>query len=219
MAPVVLIRNRIQRKIVLKIGASMSLANKNWTPVTIHMVVAEFLRSERKRFERSDPAFVAAIDHPDLTDAQQNRLRLYLLYYVRRWVFGEIPPDTEWYDVQNLTADELDELRVIARCGWDDPSDRNELRKVAARKPDALKSPPTEWPYPILWGHSKAGPFTIIEGNHRLAAYTSTSSASGLSIPVLIGLSPTPCHYHIDDPGGVITYEFWQPSPPPPPAA
>jgi hypothetical protein len=190
----------------------MTLANMSWTPVTIHVVVAEFLQSERHNvagFIHS--ALISVIDHPDLTNPLQNHFRLKLLYTIRRWIFGEIPPDTEWYEVQNLTEDELDELHVIARCGWDDPGDRNELRKVAARKPDTLTTRPAEWPRPILWGHSKAGPFTIIEGNHRLVSYASTSSAAGLKIPALIGLSPTPCHYHIDDAGDVITRDLWMP--------
>jgi hypothetical protein len=51
---------------------------------------------------------------------------------------------------------------------------------------------------PILWGHSKAGPFTIIEGNKRLIAYAATGETT-INIPVLIGLSPMRCLWHILD--------------------
>jgi len=182
-----------------------------WTPVSIHEVVAEFLKSERDTaagFIQS--AMTSIIDNPDLTNSLQNHLRLKLLFIIRRWIVGEIPLDTIWYEVQNLTDQELNELHVIARCGWDDPGDRNELRKVAMRKPEKLISGPIDWRRPVLWGHSKDGPFTIIEGNHRLIAYASNSSTSGLKISALVGLSPTPCTYHIHDPADVIARDLWK---------
>jgi hypothetical protein len=60
-----------------------------------------------------------------------------------------------------------------------------------------MHSPPSNWGTPILWGHDRKGPFTIIEGNHRLVAYASQANKSGLSVPVFVGLSKTPCFWHI----------------------
>jgi hypothetical protein len=122
-----------------------------------------------------------------------------------RWLLLllHIPPDTEWYEVQNLTDAELDELRVIYRCGWDNPSHRNELRRVAALMPNPLKKPFSRWERSILWGHGVNGPFTMIEGNNRLIGYASHDLKPELSISVLIGLSPQPCAtWHILDAQG-----------------
>ena len=81
---------------------------------------------------------------------------------------------------------------------WTDPADQNELVKVGARKHFQLTNPPSEWGSIVLWGHAKQGPFTIIEGNHRLTAYVGGGGV-GLDIPVLVGLSPLKCHWHILD--------------------
>jgi hypothetical protein len=188
------------------------LASMSWTHVAIHDVVSEFLRAERHNYAHIDPALLALIDQPDLAKPQENHHRLRLLYCRRANLLGEIPPDTEWYKVENLTDAELDELYAIARCGWDDPAgaDKNELRRVARRRPEPLTKLPTEWPRPILWGHGKGGPFTIMEGNHRLTGYASTIAAPSIEIPILVGLSPTPCYFHIFDPPYIIANDLWK---------
>ncbi len=195
-----------------------------WRPISVHEFVAEFLLSERHKFAAIEhhlsiqltgvtpTKLFAIIDNPNLTDAFENHLRLRLLYLTRCFLLGEIPPDTQWYEVRNLTDTELRDLHVIARCGWDDPkgADKNELLAVAERKPQTLTKPPASWRRPILWGHDKTGPFTIIEGNNRLTAYASTKPAPGLSVPALIGLSPTPCFWHIHDPARIIANDRWK---------
>jgi hypothetical protein len=189
----------------------MSLVNMKWTRVTVHNVVAEFLQSERwKPAGVLAPQCMNAVDTPNTSDPVENHLRLRLLYYFRCFLFAEIPPDTEWFEVRYLTDNELNQLRVVGRCSWDDRADQNELAKVAARRPEKLNSPPTSWGRLILWGHDRQGPFTILEGNHRLVAYASTSPLPGLSIAVLVGLSPTPCFFHILDPPRVIANDLWK---------
>ena|SRR5712691_10722761 len=189
----------------------MSLARMLWNRVTVHEVVAEFLRSERHKFMQSiSSAEMALIDSPNARDPQANHARLRYLYCIRAQLIGEIPPDTQWYEVRNLTDEELSELHVIARCGWDSPSDKNELLRVASRLPKQLISRPTVWERPILWGHEKAGPFTIIEGNNRLVAYAYKGQQSGLMIPALVGLSSTPCFFHIFDPPNKIANDLWR---------
>jgi hypothetical protein len=189
----------------------MSLANMTWSRVSVHEVVAEFLRGERHRFEQILPSTeMALIDAPNIRDPHTNHKRLRYLLSSRRHLIGEIPPDTRWYAVQNLTDSELSELHVIARCGWDHPDDRNELLQVALRRPCALTNQPGSWARPILWGHEKAGPFTILEGNNRLTAYASQGRPPGLMIPALVGLSPTPCCFHIFDPANVVANDLWK---------
>jgi hypothetical protein len=189
----------------------MSLVNMEWNRVSVHEVVAEFLRGERFKFERLLPsAEMALIDTPNISDPRENHARLRYLYCSRGSLIGEIPPDTRWYEVRNLTGEELSELHVIARCGWDHSGDKNELFRVALRRPSVLTSQPSSWARPILWGHAKAGPFTVLEGNNRLIAYASQAQQPPLMIPALVGLSPTPCCFHIFDPPDVIANDLWK---------
>lgn len=188
----------------------MSLADMNWKRVTIHEVVVEFLRAERGKFVGLVSLNgMQLVDFPDTNDPNENHTRLRYLYAIRAQLIGEIPPDTRWYEVKSLTDEHLSELHVIARCGWDDRGDKNEVIRVASRKNLSLTHQPFEWKRPILWGHQRAGPFTIIEGNNRLTAYASEHQRSRLSIPVLVGLSPTPCFFHIFDPPRKLANDLW----------
>jgi len=184
----------------------MSLADMTWTRISVHVVVAAFLRSEQHKIAGVLPPELAT---PNIKDPRQNHQRLRYLLLIRRLMIGEIPPDTEWFEVRTLTDNDLADLHVIARCGWDDPRDRNELPQVAARRPEPLLQPPAEWPPVILWGHERGGPFTIIEGNHRLTAYAASGSRGSLAIPVVVGLSPTPCFWHIFDQCGKLANDLW----------
>jgi hypothetical protein len=111
-----------------------------------------------------------------------------------------VPGTTKWYEVRALEDAHLNELRVIGHCGWDDRRDANELSAVAGRKPATLASSPQTWDPLVLWGHTADGPFTILEGNNRLVAYASGRSKPGLGVPVFVGLSTDPCHWHLPDP-------------------
>lgn len=187
----------------------MSLEQKQWTRVSIHHVVLAWLRAERDTRLVSliagnlpqillNPGLDALLNKADLNDLVQNHARLRMLYLYRNVFVVEIPPDTEWYELRNLTDAEIDELYVINLPEWNDPGDRNELRKVAARKPQPLRAPPAQWESPILWAHDRSGPFTIIEGTNRLTAYVSAGQ-SGLDIPVYVGLSPMAFYFNIND--------------------
>jgi hypothetical protein len=189
---------------------AMSLFNMKWRRVTVHTIVAEFLRSERHKLRQLPPAELTLIDQPNMNDPSENHARLRYLAEIRRQLIGEIPPDTQWYKVISLTDAELLELHIIGRCGWDNLSDQNQLLSVAARSPEPMNSQPSNWRVPILWGHERTGPFTIIEGNHRLIGYASHGQKSGLSIPVFVGLSNTPCFWHIFDAPQKLVNDFWQ---------
>jgi hypothetical protein len=186
----------------------MTLATKTWRRVSVHRVVLAWLRAERHTGVAKvlaqlppplcTPGLSKLLDQPRLDDAEENRARLRLLYMMRNVFVVEIPPDTEWYEVHSLTDDDLDELHVVNYQRWNDPADRNELRKVAARKRLPLQVLPANWEAPILLGHDRGGPFAIIEGNNRLTAYAGNRQL-GLDIPVLIGLSPLRCFWNILD--------------------
>lgn len=183
----------------------MSLARGAWSPASLHTVVAEFLQAERHKLVGLTPEQAKLMDQPDTADPIANHSRLRLLYRWRLLLMVEVPPDTEWLEVHSLTEDDFPNLLVIDRCslvpaGVDNRLDRASL--VLDKGP--LKTPPSQWCRPILWGHSKDGPFTILEGNHRLLAYAGHSAGSGLSVPAFVGLSPTPCFWHRPDPAMML---------------
>jgi hypothetical protein len=186
----------------------MALADKTWTPVTFDEVVLEWCRAEKdtrlvNRIALSEiPGVDELLRSGDITDSRANEERYRRLLRIRGPLLRHIPRGTEWFSVKSLTDGELDELRVIFNCPpWSDPqSHSNELRRVATLNPESLRKPPERWERPILWGHNRSGPFTVIEGNHRLIGYASQKQPRGLSIPVLVGLSLLPCAtWHIVD--------------------
>jgi hypothetical protein len=198
------------------------MALRKWTRITFHDVVLEWLRAERKtqlevRLALIMPApiwsagLTKLLEEPNTKDAEENRARLRLLCMYRNANVMEIPPDTEWYLVQTLTDRELKKLYVFNHSNFRNPGDLNELGKVAARMaPIALTCPPDKWSErPVLLGHHKRGPFTILEGNHRLISYAQSERA-GLDVSVLIGLSPMRCCLNVLDECGPIMQPIFQ---------
>ena len=189
----------------------MSLANMEWKRVSMHHVVLAWLRAERDGYVAqvqphtglSVPEIAALLDNADLENPDQNRARLRVLYWTRNVLVLEIPPDTEWYEVRNLKHEHMGELLAVNDPVWNDSSDRNELQNVAQRKAKPLRGTLSEWEPPILWGHDRSGPFTIMEGNNRLASYVG-SGHTDLDMPVFIGLSPLKCLYHLPDRAGPL---------------
>jgi hypothetical protein len=188
----------------------MGLSNEIWTPISIHTVVAEFLQGEREKVAGTlTPEWARIVDQPDISCPLDNHLRLRLLYRIRLLLLVEVPPDTAWFQVRHMKEDDLSALRVIGRCGWDDPRDGNELGKTALRLPrEQLRTPASHWHSPILWGHDKSGPFTILDGNHRLMALVANESVEPLSIEVIVGLSPMPCFWHLPGPHHMLVSRF-----------
>ena len=112
-----------------------------------------------------------------------------------------MPPDTAWYVVQHLGACHFWNLRNINHPGWTPHSDTNELLETARTRPEAMRSGavPAEW-QPILWGHERIGPFTILEGNHRMTALAGAPDRfQTLRMVAYVGLSAELCGWHRAD--------------------
>jgi len=140
-------------------------------------------------------SFNNLLDNPDLLDTLQNQGRCRLLLKIRDLYVSEIPVDTVWYRVDGFSEQHLSLLYVVNQPCWLDPGDRNELLKVAKRKPLTLSLAPSEWEAPIFFGHAEDGPFCILEGNHRLTAF-SGSGQSSMRISVYIGISQQKCRWN-----------------------
>ena len=197
----------------------MSLAEKTWRRISLHRVVLAWLGAEKdRRLEplmghlQEWPYIVQLLDNADLNDPEQNRQRLRVLYLARHMFVGEISPDTLWYEVSNLTDDDLDDIFAVNHSDWKSAGDQNEIRKVAVRQGQRLETEPASWKPLILRGHTRIGPFTILEGNNRLSAYV-LSGRSDLNVPVFVGLSPLRCSLHIKDGSPpFLLYDLWKSS-------
>jgi hypothetical protein len=77
----------------------MALVHLQWTEVSVHQVVLEFLRGERETRFNFLPLWLPTIDDPNLNDPLENHKRLRLLYAQRGMFMIEIPPDTVWSQV------------------------------------------------------------------------------------------------------------------------
>ncbi len=184
----------------------MTLANMNWSAVLIHQVVSAFLRAERHEFGKIFPPWLPLIDHPNLGDPVENQKRLRLLYYKRGMFMIEVPPDTRWYEVRYLNEDHLDQLYCAGR--FNAPWAGKKLID-AAEFGDELYSDPKDWKPIILWGHDKAGPLVILEGNHRLLAYVRARPRPLLHIAVYVGLSQGFCFWHPLDPPYMLANDLF----------
>jgi hypothetical protein len=95
-------------------------------------------------------------------------------------ILRQLPADTTWFRVDHLRRSHLDQLRAINYSDWNSSNDHNELEKVALRKPQMTwrgPAPRGDWS-PILFAHDRAGPFTILEANHRMTALAEPNPAA-----------------------------------------
>jgi hypothetical protein len=176
----------------------VSLASQRWESASIHDVAVEILVADQRKLDQfPEPLRQKALSR-DTSRPADNHFRLRLLHHICGQVVCEIPPDTAWFAVRSLSRRELDEVTVIAPWGWHVDGDHR-LLAVAPVRGAAMESCPSSWRMPVLWGHSRDGPFTIIDGHHRLTSYARYAGASTPSIPVLVGLSETPCWLHAMD--------------------
>jgi hypothetical protein len=187
------------------------LGDQDWAPASIHQVVAAILQAERDRFAPLLPTELQSlVDQPKLDNPRENHSRLRLLYVRRIHLMAEVPPDTDWHEVRFLRNEHLSELHVIARCGFMPEGHPTALlTSPSHRTPELLRTPPAEWKPLVLWGHSPSGPFTILEGNHRLAAFVGNGASETLQLPVFVGLSNTPSHWHSLDQPGILANDLF----------
>jgi len=154
-------------------------------------VIAEFLRGEfhqHHEFLSYRQPFAAVVAKPNLEDERENEFRRALLYRRRGRLWRELPPDTEWWEVE-LSYQEIERTRVFARNQWLRYGSRGFLLlDVASRIRSRLLSHPhdgfitklrslsievaenVQFSSVILIAIDDKSPLTIIEGNHRMTA-------------------------------------------------
>lgn len=195
---------------------------KKIRPIDENEVIAEFLRSEFYQDEFRDyrDRFADFVNHPDLTSERENSLRRALLFHRRARLWGELPPDTEWWEIEVSPVD-IFRMRVFPRNQWlrygaPDfllPETVERIRaRIASHSRDSfihkLRSlslemlQNREFSSVILITINENTPLTIIEGNHRMtAAALGTAADLHQRFRFLCGFSPRMaecCWYQTD---------------------
>lgn len=174
-------------------------------------VIAEFLQAEfyQKEYDLDRERFQELVLNCDLGNPRENAVRRALLFRRRARMWRELPPDTQWY-VAQIEAEDLDRIRVFPRAQWRKISDgsfllthiADRIRRSSARgrheqvisKVQLLRYRLLHAPFPnsvLLIGVDAHSPFTILEGNHRLAAALLISpQLVQTGFRVLCGISP-----------------------------
>ncbi|HEX7959934.1 MAG TPA: hypothetical protein VF493_08445 [Terriglobales bacterium] len=183
--------------------------------VTEAEVIAEFLKNEfyQQEYDQDREQFEQLVLDPDLTNESQNAIRRALLFRRRGHMWRELPPDTQWWQVQ-IGVEDLPRVRVFPRAHWRKISNGSfvvadivdRLRKIPANgRNGPLISKIQLIRYRLqreanqssilLIGMGENKPMTILEGNHRFTAAMLVSlDRVQTSFQILCGFSP-----HMDE--------------------
>ncbi len=187
-------------------------------------VIAEFLRSEfyHPEFDSYRADFKQLVEHPDLSNREENYIRRALLFLRRGRLWRELLPDMEWWEIE-LAPRDVARLRAFPRNQWrrfagggfylTEMIGRIEaelargqhtrfLKKLSEIGAD-LRQKQTHVPDSVLLiGIDGQYPLTIIEGNHRMSAAMMTMPESAhRRFRFFCGLSPNMnlCCWHNTD--------------------
>jgi O-antigen/teichoic acid export membrane protein len=159
-------------------------------PVDENVVIAEFLKSEFYQDEFKDyrTRYTDLVNQPDFTNQRENTIRRALLFHRRGRLWRELPPGTQWWEVEVTPAD-IYRMRVFPRNQWLRygvpnfllPETVERIRaRILSHSTDAfiekLRSlslemkENSEFSSVILITIDESAPLTIIEGNHRMTA-------------------------------------------------
>jgi len=150
-------------------------------------VIAEYLRNEfyQPEFHADREKFAEHVYQPDLQSGVENATRRALLFRRRANLWRNLPSDIQWWEVRLEHAD-LDFIRIATRPEWKRIANGSMLlRDIAERLRSGLfhgssvrkvhsirycLRPGLRHSTVLLLGIDERHPFTVLEGNHRLAA-------------------------------------------------
>jgi hypothetical protein len=174
-------------------------------------VIAEFLKNDFRcpEFQEYHDVVEQLVAAPDLLHAGDNKVRKALLFLRHGALWRELPEDTEWFEAEIGSAD-LHRIRVFPRAHWrklavgdfgiKQIAQRIEDESYPDRAPGAFRAKiedlrsqmnqDTVAGAVLLIGLTEGGPFTILDGNHRLLAAMLTSPEAVNRFRFFCGLSP-----------------------------
>ncbi len=179
--------------------------------VTENEVIAEFLKTDfhSPEFEQYQAALHDLVAAPNLEHDGQNKVRRALFNVRHRSLWKQLPTDTEWFEAE-VAANDLERIRVFPRAQWrrfaagdfdltqvaqriSDERFRAGAKAAFLAKIDDLCGHAKEGSLAgavLLIGLDERGPFTILDGNHRLVAAMLGSPLDLGRFRFFCGLSP-----------------------------
>lgn len=179
--------------------------------ITEAEVINDFLQNEfyQGEFHHDRDRFEPLVLEADTTNERHNAIRRALLYRRRGHMWRELPPDTQWWQIE-LEAEDLKHIRVFPRAQWRKVSagsfllsdivhriktqrfrgqTRNFIAKIQSLSYRLRVSKDDS--SVMLIGIDEHHPLTILEGNHRLtAALLASPTLLQQRFKIFCGLSP-----------------------------
>jgi O-antigen/teichoic acid export membrane protein len=176
-------------------------------------VIAEFLKNDFQcpEFEDYQEALARLVTAPALQNADENKARRALLFLRHGSLWRELPEGTEWFEAEIRIAD-LGRVRVFPRAHWrklalgdfsiTQVAQRIMDERYRDRTPEAFRAKIEDLRdhlqednnaisgAVLLIGLSVSGPFTILDGNHRLLAAMLATPEAVDRLRFYCGLSP-----------------------------
>lgn len=165
--------------------------------ITEAEVINDFLKNEyyQGEFHHDRDRFEHLVLEADTTNEYDNAIRRALLFRRRGHMWRELPPDTQWWEVE-IEAEDLNKIRVFPRAQWRKVSNGSFLlsdivqciktQRFGGRTRDFIAKVQSlsyrlrmtkDDSSVLLIGIDEEHPFTILEGNHRLTAALLASPA------------------------------------------
>jgi hypothetical protein len=153
-------------------------------------VISEFLKAEfyQAEYDRDRTLFEPVVYEPNLSDPEENGLRRALLFRRRGPMWRELPPDTQWWEI-DFKPEEAGRVRVFPRAQWRTVAHGNFNAVHVAERMRALCNGQNPSPFVLkvqalcslmqhegprstvlLIGMDESRPVTLLEGNHRFVA-------------------------------------------------
>jgi O-antigen/teichoic acid export membrane protein len=176
-------------------------------------VIAEFLRNDFQcpEFQEYQEAVARLVTAPVLQNRDDNKMRRALLFVRHGALWRELPEGTEWFEAEIRSAD-LHRIRVFPRAHWRKLAVGDfSITQVAQRVVDQRYRDRTPETFRVkiedlrdrlqrgdtavagavlLIGLNESGPFTILDGNHRLLAAMLATPVAVDRLRFFCGLSP-----------------------------
>jgi hypothetical protein len=179
--------------------------------ITEAEVINDFLKNEfyQGEFHRDRDRFEPLVLDADTTNEADNAIRRALLFRRRGHMWRELPPDTQWWQIE-VEKEDLSKIRVFPRAQWRKVSAGSFLLSdiVQRIKTQRFRGQTRDFVAKIqslsyrlrvskddssvmLIGIDEAHPLTILEGNHRLtAALLASPALLQQRFTIFCGLSP-----------------------------
>lgn len=158
--------------------------------ITEAEIIHEFLKSEfyHPEYDSDRGRFERLVYCADLGDEMENALRRALLFRRRGHMWRELPPDTQWWEME-FSPEEAEQVNIFPRAQWRTPARGNfaALNVAEQVRQDMLSENPSPLAAKIkslalmlqadgprstimLIGINEQLPLTMLEGNHRFIA-------------------------------------------------